>query len=100
MPPLVCTRYPRTAARRASSAPGHCVDAIGERGQSALEAPPFLRSNAAPKACLRAPAKTFQDALEKGGVGNSGDLSCMTDNARRLAPQPWQHRPIVEAPRL
>ena len=69
MPPPVCSRYPRTAPRRASSAPGHCVDAIGERGQGALEAPPFLRSNAAPKACLRAPTKTFQDALEKDGVG-------------------------------
>jgi len=90
MPPLVRTRYPRTAARRASSAPGHCVDAIGERGQSALEAPPFLRSNAAPKTCLRAPAKTFQDALEKGGVGNSGDLSehdgqCAAAGAAALA---------------
>src|SRR5438132_9060578 len=97
MPPLVCTRYPRTAARRASSAPGHCVDAIGERGQGALEAPPFLRSNAALKTCLRAPAKTFHDALEKGGVSVSGDLSehdgqCAAASAAAL--------PIVEAPRL
>jgi len=39
---------------------------------------------------LRAPAKTFQDALEKGGVGVSGDLSehdgqCAAAGAAALA---------------
>jgi uncharacterized protein GlcG (DUF336 family) len=48
---------------------------------------------------LRAPAKTFQDALEKGGVGVSGDLSEHDGQCAAAGAAALQHRPIVEAPR-